>query len=149
MLPERLTGQAFTPALFRALGVAPILGRTFNDEEGQVEAPGRVIVLSYRLWQRLFGGGAASAGDAPAALRYLALARRAATARASAHEHAVTDLCEAAVHAHFARHSEARQCAARASAAFERMHMAWHLQHAQARWPERRVRVRGDAELAR
>ena len=100
---------------------------------------------------RAMARAATSAGDAPAASRYLALARRAAAARASAHEDAVTDLCEAAVHAHFARHSEARQCAARASAAFERMHMAWHLQHAQARWPERRmrVRVRGDAELAR
>jgi len=54
--PERLTGQAFTPSLFTILAVPPILGRTFSADEGRLESPARVIVLSYRLWQRRFGG---------------------------------------------------------------------------------------------
>lgn len=52
---ERLTGALITPGFFRVLGVDAAEGRTFLDEEGQ---PGRehVVVLSYGLWQRRFGG---------------------------------------------------------------------------------------------
>lgn len=55
VLSERLTGQAVTPTIFSMVGVAPMLGRTFSDDEGRVESPARVIVLSHRLWQRAFG----------------------------------------------------------------------------------------------
>jgi predicted permease len=39
---------------FRVLGAAPLLGRTFAPAEDT--APARVAVLSYGLWQRVFGG---------------------------------------------------------------------------------------------
>ncbi len=52
--PERLTAVRMEPDMFPLLGVEPMLGRTFTHDE---DAPGRdVAVLSYPLWQRLFGG---------------------------------------------------------------------------------------------
>ena len=53
---ERIEGQGFAPSLFATLGVHPILGRTFTEEEAEINNPAPVMVLSYRLWQRRFGG---------------------------------------------------------------------------------------------
>ena len=55
---ERIGGQSITADGFAALGVQPLLGRTFTveDELASDAAPGRVIVLSHRLWQRRFWG---------------------------------------------------------------------------------------------
>ena len=51
---ENIRGGAVTAEFFDLLGVQPILGRTFLQEEAQ---PGRdhVVVLKYTLWQRRFG----------------------------------------------------------------------------------------------
>jgi class 3 adenylate cyclase/tetratricopeptide (TPR) repeat protein len=84
---------------------------------------------------RAMARAAMNAGDAVAALRHLAQARRAAAARSSAHEQAVNDLCEAEMHDRFGRSAEARQLATRAGTEFARMKMGWHLQQVQARWP--------------
>src|SRR3954451_23085867 len=53
--PEEITGQFGTTKLFSVLGTDPILGRTFAADEGR-EDQARVIVISYALWQRRFGG---------------------------------------------------------------------------------------------
>ena len=53
--PAQLAGATVTPSLFGVLGVPPILGRTFSEEEGQPGAE-RVVVLSHGFWQRRFGG---------------------------------------------------------------------------------------------
>jgi putative ABC transport system permease protein len=53
---ERIAGQSMTPDAFAALGVQPTLGRFFTDDDVGFDTPTRVIVLSYRLWQRRFGG---------------------------------------------------------------------------------------------
>lgn len=54
-IPRELRGMRATPSLFRVLQVAPALGRTFTDSEGEI-GNGQKIILSHALWQRLFGG---------------------------------------------------------------------------------------------
>jgi len=44
-----------TTNTFRVLGVSPLLGRTFMDEDGRPGAP-PVVMLSYKVWQSTFGG---------------------------------------------------------------------------------------------
>jgi predicted permease len=52
---ERLTAMPVTPSFFRVLGAAPYRGQLFTEKDGE---PGqnRKVVLSFGLWQRLFGG---------------------------------------------------------------------------------------------
>jgi putative ABC transport system permease protein len=59
---ERLPAQAVTPSFFDVLGVEPVLGRAFLEEEG---APGgaQVVILGDGLWQRHFGGDPAAVGQ--------------------------------------------------------------------------------------
>ncbi len=52
--PERLVGGRVTAGFFQLLGVDAHVGRTFLAEEAEKNAP--VTMLSYRLWQRRFGG---------------------------------------------------------------------------------------------
>jgi putative ABC transport system permease protein len=53
--PLRLEGSRMSRAVFDMLGVRPSLGRTFlATEEDSSAAP--VVVLSYSMWQRYFGG---------------------------------------------------------------------------------------------
>lgn len=57
---ERVNGAAVTAGFFRALGVSPVLGRTFSADEHR---PGHdVAILSDGLWQRDFGGDPAVLG---------------------------------------------------------------------------------------
>ena len=53
--PEQIPGARVEAPLFATLGVRPLLGRTFTTEEAVPGAP-HVIVISYGLWQRRFGG---------------------------------------------------------------------------------------------
>jgi len=53
--PESVGGPRVNANFFNVLGVDPILGRTFQAGEDQQNGP-RVVVLSYGLWQRRFGG---------------------------------------------------------------------------------------------
>lgn len=51
--PERLDGARVSAGIFEMLGVKPVQGRTFLNEEDQ---PGHenVVILSYGLWKRRF-----------------------------------------------------------------------------------------------
>ena len=57
-IPEQLIGHPVTVNMFDTLNTRPLLGRTFLPDEGQPNA-GRVVVLSYKLWQRRFGANSA------------------------------------------------------------------------------------------
>ena len=52
--PVQITTFSVSPELFPMLGVEPVHGRTFFDEEAQV-GKDQVVVLSHGLWQRQFG----------------------------------------------------------------------------------------------
>lgn len=53
--PLRIQGVAATANLLPVLGVPPMLGRLFNEDDAGAGAAG-VVVLSYGLWQDSFGG---------------------------------------------------------------------------------------------
>ena len=53
--PDVFNGARVSFNFFQTFGVQPLLGRTFSTEDGQLNAPG-TVVLSYRLWMRRFGG---------------------------------------------------------------------------------------------
>jgi len=59
--PEEVVGMDVTPDFFPTLGVAPIIGRAFADDEGP-QGHDAVTVLSYGLWQRRFAGDAGVIG---------------------------------------------------------------------------------------
>jgi putative ABC transport system permease protein len=53
--PERIMAGRVTGNFFAVLGVEPMLGRLFREDEDQPNAE-RVVALSYGFWQRRFGG---------------------------------------------------------------------------------------------
>ena len=61
-LPERVFGGRVTGSLFQTLGTPPLLGRVLTPDD---DRPGdEVVVLGYRVWQRLFSGDPAIVGRA-------------------------------------------------------------------------------------
>ncbi len=53
--PVRIQGAACTASLLHLLGVPPLHGRLFLEEE-ETEGSSQVVILSYGLWQGHFGG---------------------------------------------------------------------------------------------
>jgi predicted permease len=51
--PQLAIGEVVTPSYFQVLGVAPVLGRTFFEDEGAT-GHDREVVLSHGLWQERF-----------------------------------------------------------------------------------------------
>ena len=52
---EDYDGFRVTTNTFRVLGVAPLLGRAFTDNDAKPGAPA-VVILSHRVWRTNFGG---------------------------------------------------------------------------------------------
>jgi putative ABC transport system permease protein len=59
--PEQLHGIHVTEGYFRLFGAPVLLGRTFTPQEDSPNG-GKVVVLSYGLWQRKFGGNPSIVG---------------------------------------------------------------------------------------
>lgn len=56
MPADRIQGENVTPGLLQALGTPPMMGRLFLPSDDEIDHPAPVAILSYRLWQRRFGG---------------------------------------------------------------------------------------------
>ena len=52
--PEQVVGRAATANFFDVLGVRPVAGRCFTEDEDRTGAP--VAIISYALWQRRYAG---------------------------------------------------------------------------------------------
>jgi putative ABC transport system permease protein len=59
--PERLQGFRVSPDYFDALGVRPLLGRTFREGEDQPGSDG-VVILSHSLWARRYAADSGIVG---------------------------------------------------------------------------------------
>ena len=53
--PEHLASAAVSAGFFRVLGIAPMLGRAFTEEEDRPGGP-CVVLLTHGLWQRRYAG---------------------------------------------------------------------------------------------
>jgi len=60
--PLRVDAGVVSANFFRALGVAPLFGRAFLDDDERPSAL-PVLVLSYQFWQRAFGGDPSVVGQ--------------------------------------------------------------------------------------
>jgi hypothetical protein len=59
---EQVSGVRVTAAFFSVLGVRPLLGREFRQEE-ETAGKDRVVVLSYGLWSRRYGSDRSLVGQ--------------------------------------------------------------------------------------
>lgn len=61
-VPERVSGAVVSPTLFPLLGVEPVKGRVFTQQEG---GQGRddVVIISARLWERRFNSDPTIVGN--------------------------------------------------------------------------------------
>jgi putative ABC transport system permease protein len=61
---ERVLGGSISPNLFPMLGIEPMMGRQFLDEEGTAPGLESVVMLTHGLWQRRYGSDPAIVGKA-------------------------------------------------------------------------------------
>ena len=60
-ITERLQGARMSANTFDVLGISAAAGRLLHESDDRADAP-LVVVFSYRLWQRLYGGAADTIG---------------------------------------------------------------------------------------
>jgi putative ABC transport system permease protein len=61
-LPDLVPSAIASPGLFDALGVKPVVGRSFSADENQ-RGRDHVVLLSHRYWQSEFGGDPKAVGQ--------------------------------------------------------------------------------------
>ena len=59
--PERLAAGQVTANTFRVLGVGPLIGRTFTEQEDVPKGP-NLVVLGFGLWNRRYSSDAGIIG---------------------------------------------------------------------------------------
>jgi putative ABC transport system permease protein len=62
--PERAWAEVVTGNYFRVLGIDPIQGRTFAPDEGWAPNKDPLLIISYKYWQKRFGGDPNIVGEA-------------------------------------------------------------------------------------
>jgi putative ABC transport system permease protein len=60
---ERVKASTITTNLLRVLGITPVAGRDFNDEDG-IEGRDDVVMISHGLWQARYAGDPGIVGNA-------------------------------------------------------------------------------------
>ena len=60
---QRIHGAAVTADMLKVLGLQPLLGRNFSQQEDRPHGA-KVVLLGYNLWQRLFRGSLQAIGKA-------------------------------------------------------------------------------------
>ncbi len=60
--PEEIPSARVSPNFFQTLGVQPLMGRSFSEEEGTVSGAD-ALMLSYQTWQRRFNSDPAIIGQ--------------------------------------------------------------------------------------
>ena len=60
--PEQLNAAEVSSGFFRVLGVTPVAGRTFLDEESEPGHDSHVVLVGHRLWVARFGADPALVG---------------------------------------------------------------------------------------
>jgi hypothetical protein len=60
--PEQLNSQRVSASFLPTLGILPVLGRNFTEDEDLPNGPA-VCILSHELWQSRFGGRATLVGE--------------------------------------------------------------------------------------
>ncbi len=58
---QRVASMSITPSLIKILRVHPLIGRSFTEEEMEIGNE-RKVILSYALWQELYGGDRSAIG---------------------------------------------------------------------------------------
>lgn len=59
---SKVSGALASASFFTALGVEPALGRFFQADEDNPDAPANVVVIGYGFWQRHFAGATSALG---------------------------------------------------------------------------------------
>jgi putative ABC transport system permease protein len=59
--PEEASGMRITPGFFETLGISPLRGRLFSEEEAS-STQSLLVIISYGLWQRRFGSDPLAVG---------------------------------------------------------------------------------------
>jgi len=60
--PERVDCEQYTPSMFKALGVKPVIGRVLADDENPVDVTAPVLLISDRFWEKRFNRNPSALG---------------------------------------------------------------------------------------
>lgn len=62
-VPEHIKGEMVSASYFNLLGVNPVIGRVFHEEEDTYPGPRRLVMISHSLWQRRFARQSSAVGS--------------------------------------------------------------------------------------
>ncbi len=60
--PERVDCEQYTPSMFTALGVKPVMGRVLAEDENPIDVTAPVLLISDRFWEKRFNRSPSAVG---------------------------------------------------------------------------------------